>query len=89
MVHVHGAQVQRLVAQTRGIPPEQLLVVPIDVGKQQAMALVGDFTGELLVRPFRFPMTRAGVAELVGGVHKLQKSRDGSYSQLAGVVRAG
>lgn len=75
MVHVHGAQVQRLVAQTRGIPPEQLLVVPIDVGKQQAMALVGDFTGELLVRPFRFPMTRAGVAELVGGVQRVCAQR--------------
>ena len=68
MVHVHGVQVQRLVAQTRGVPLEQLLVVPIDVGKHQAMALVGDFTGELLVRPFRFSMTRAGVAQLVGRV---------------------
>jgi transposase len=71
MVHVHGVQVQRLVEGTRGVPLEQLLVVPIDVGKQQAMALVGDFTGELLVRRFRFPMTRAGVAQLVGRVHQI------------------
>jgi transposase len=75
MVHVHGAQVQRLVEQTRGIPPEQLLVVPIDVGKHQAMALVSDFTGEQLVGPFRFSMTRAGVAELVGRVQRVGAGR--------------
>jgi hypothetical protein len=75
MVHVHGAQVQRLVEQTRGVPPQQLLVVPIDVGKHQAMALVGDFTGEQLAGPFRFPMTRAGVAELVGRVRRVRARR--------------
>ena len=47
MVHVHGAQAQRLVAQTRGILPDQLVAVPIDVGKHTAMALICDFTGEL------------------------------------------
>jgi TrwC relaxase/Winged helix-turn helix len=44
------------------------LLVPIDVGKRQAAALVCDFAGELLARPFRFAMNRAGVTELIGRV---------------------
>ena len=39
MVHVHGAQVQQLVTQTRGVPPERLLVVPVDVGKLAATSV--------------------------------------------------
>jgi hypothetical protein len=74
MVHVHGAKVQQLVEQTRGVPPEQLLAVPIDAGKQQAMALVCDFAGELLVRPFAFAMNRAGVAELTRRVEAVAPS---------------
>lgn len=75
MVHVHGAKVQQLVEQARGVPPEQLLAVPIDVGKQQAMALVCDFAGELLVRPFAFAMNRAGVAELTRRVEAVRAKR--------------
>jgi transposase len=75
MVHVHGAQVQQLVAQTRGLPPGQLVAVPIDVGKHQAMALVCDFAGELLVRPFEFAMNRVGVAELVRRVEAVRAQR--------------
>jgi hypothetical protein len=80
MVHVHGAQVQRLAAPTRGLPPEQLLAVPIDVGKHQAMALVCDFTGELLVRPFEFPINRAGVAELTRRVEAVRAKRASTWS---------
>jgi hypothetical protein len=60
MVHVHGAQAQQLAQATRGVDPAELVAVPIDVGKHAAMALVCDFTGELLTRPFAFPMTMAG-----------------------------
>jgi len=52
MVHVHGAQAQQLAQATRGVDPAELVAVPIDVGKRAAMALVWDFTGELLARPF-------------------------------------
>jgi transposase len=75
MVHVHGAQVQRLAAPVRGLAPEQLLAVPIDVGKAAAMALVCDFTGELLVRPFEFAINRAGVAELTRRVEAVRAQR--------------
>lgn len=75
MVHVHGAQVQQLVAQTRGLAPERLVAVPIDVGKGSAAALVCDFTGELLVGRFHFALTRVGVAGLVGRVQAVQAAR--------------
>jgi transposase len=75
MVHVHGAQVQQLVAQTRGVPPERLLAVPIDVGKAAAAALVCDFTGEVVARQFEFALTRAGVVELVELVEAVRAAR--------------
>lgn len=35
MVHVHGAGAQQLSARTRGVPLEELVAVPIDVGKER------------------------------------------------------
>jgi hypothetical protein len=40
MVHGHGARAQQLAQATRGVDPAELVVVPIDVGKHAAMALV-------------------------------------------------
>jgi hypothetical protein len=75
MVHVHGRQVERLAAQTRELPAAQLVAVPIDVGKTTAMALACDFSGQLLVRGFEFPLTLSGVAELVRRVEHVGVQR--------------
>jgi transposase len=75
MVHVHGAQAQQLAQATRGVDPAELVAVPVDVGKRAAMALVCDFTGELLARPFEFPMTMAGVRLLVERVQAATRGR--------------
>jgi hypothetical protein len=75
MVHVHGAQAQQLAQATRGVDPDELVAVPVDVGKHAAMALVCDFTGELLARPFEFPMTMAGVRLLVERVQAATRGR--------------
>jgi transposase len=56
---------------------------PIDVGKRQAAALVCDFAGELLARPFRFAMNRAGVAELI------QRVAVATAGRPVGLVRVG
>jgi transposase len=72
-----------LVAQTRRVPPEQLLAVPVDVGKRSAVALVCDFTGELLVGRFQFALTQPGVAELVRRVQAVSDRRP------VGLVRIG
>lgn len=75
MVHVDGAQAQQLAQPTRGVDPAELVAVPVDVGKRAAMALVCDFTGELLARPFEFPMTMAGVRLLVERVQAATRGR--------------
>ena len=88
MVHVHGAQAQQLAEPIRGLDPAELVAVPVDVGKHTAMALVCDFTGELLARPFAFPMTMAGVRLLV---ERVQAATCGRAIQLVrvGVEAAG
>ena len=75
MVHVDGAQAQQLAQPTRGVDPAELVAVPVDVGKRAAMALVCGFTGELLARPFEFPMTMAGVRLLVERVQAATRGR--------------
>jgi transposase len=88
MVHVHGAQAQQLAEPIGGLDPAELVAVPVDVGKRAAMALVCDFTGELLARPFAFPMTMAGVRLLV---ERVQAATCGRAIQLVrvGVEAAG
>jgi transposase len=83
MVHVHGRRAQRLALATRGLDPGGLIAVPIDVGKRHAAALVCDFAGELLARPFRFAINRAGIAELIGQVAVATAGRP------VGLVRVG
>jgi transposase len=75
MVHVHGVQAQRLAAVTDGADPHELIAVAIDVGKHSAMALVCDFAGELLARPFEFAMSRPGIELLVARVTAATSAR--------------
>jgi transposase len=48
-------------SRSSGVVLEDLVAVPIDVGKHKAMASVRDFTGATLVKPFEFVLDRAGV----------------------------
>lgn len=59
------ASVELLSSRASGVRLEDLIAVPVDVGKHTAMAKVVDFTGVELVRPFEFPLDRSGVDELV------------------------
>ena len=68
MVHVHGASVQQVSARTRGVPLEELVAVPVDVGKSTAAAMACDFSGQVLVPAFEFRLNRAGVTELAARV---------------------
>jgi transposase len=55
-------------SRSSGVVLEDLVAVPVDVGKRSAMAKVIDFTGTTLVKPFEFTLDRAGVEQLVGRV---------------------
>lgn len=59
------ASVELLSSRSTGVRLEDLVAVPIDVGKHTAMAKVIDFTGTELARPFEFALDRAGVEILV------------------------
>jgi transposase len=62
------ASTTRLSSRSSGVVLEDLIAVPIDVGKHTAAASVSDFTGRELVKTFEFRLDRAGIAEFVGRV---------------------
>ena len=59
------ASAQPVSSRSAGVRLEDLVAVPIDVGKHKAMAKVVDFTGAELAKPFEFPLDRSGVKALV------------------------
>lgn len=76
MVHVHGPRVQvqaEPIRQASGLA--ELVAVPIDVGKASAMALVADFAGQRLVKPFMFALDRDGLIDLVLAVEGALEGR--------------
>ena len=84
-----GGDVQALfVERVRGLDPERCLLVPVDVGKATAMALVADLFGEIVVDPFGFDLTERGVSVLVGAVSSAESER-GAVMVRFGVEAAG
>ncbi len=84
-----GGDVQALfVGQVRGLDPEQCLLVPVDVGKSTAMALVADLFGEVVVEPFGFDLTEHGVSVLLAAVSSAESER-GAVMVRFGVEAAG
>jgi hypothetical protein len=57
MTFVNGELQARFMGRIRGLDPQRCLVVPVDVGKTSAVALVADHHGEILVPPFEFALT--------------------------------
>lgn len=88
MVHVHGRDVARRAARIAKVPPVDRLIVPVDVGKHEAMALVADATGQRLVSPFSFALNRPGLAEFVARVDGAVDARDDAQVEV-GVESAG
>jgi len=52
-------------ARIRGLERERCLVVPVDVGKRSAMALIADHFHEVVVDPFTFDLNESGVELLL------------------------
>ena len=88
MVHVHGRDVAQRAVRIGRVPAERRLLVPVDVGKHEAMALVADATGDRLVAPFTFTLDRSGLAELVQRVKRVVNAR-GDVQVEVGVETAG
>jgi len=55
-------------SRTEEVPLRELIAVPVDVGKSTAMVMACDFTGRVLLAAVEFPLTREGVAQMLGRV---------------------
>src|SRR5271166_43962 len=76
MTFVNGELQARFMGRIRGLDPQRCLVVPVDVGKTSAVALVADHYGEILAPPFEFALTETGFAALVAAVGGARVERD-------------
>lgn len=83
MTHVGGQLQAQFMSRVRGRDPARCLVVPIDVGKSTACALVADHYGEMIVSPFDFPLTETGFGLLAAAIARVEQCR------AAEVVRVG
>jgi transposase len=86
--YVGGSLQAEFMARVRGVDPRACLVVPVDVGKVEAMALVADHHGEVVVAPFRFALTERGYTELAAAVTCARAERDAQVCRV-GVESAG
>ena len=75
---VAGVGQAEYMTRIRGADRESCLVVPIDVGKRAAMALVADHAHEVVAAPFMFDLTESGVGELMTVVTKAVTPCSGS-----------
>jgi transposase len=88
MAHVGGQLQSQFMARVRGRDPERCLVVPVDVGKSSACALVADHYGEMIVQPFDFALTETGFGLLSTAVARASTLREAEVIRV-GVESAG
>ena len=62
-------------SRVRELDPARCLVVPVDIGKWSAMALVADHFGEVIAEAFEFPLTETGVAVLLVAIARAEAAR--------------
>jgi transposase len=72
----------------RDLAPQRCLVVPVDVGKRTAMALVADHYGQIVGEPFEFGLTVSGVDALTTAIDGVAK-RVAAGSVRVGIEAAG
>jgi transposase len=72
----------------RDLAPQRCLVVPVDVGKRTAIALVADHYGQIVGDPFEFGLTVSGVDALVTAIDGVAK-RVAAGSVRVGIEAAG
>lgn len=75
-------------ARVRDLAQQRCLVVPVDVGKHAAMALVADHYGQIVGDPFEFGLTVSGVDMLVSRIADVV-GRTGAQSVRVGIEATG
>ncbi len=84
---VGGTAQAGYVDQVRGVDPAKCLVVPVDVGKRSAVALVANHHGEVVADPVEFELTMSGTTQLLNVV-KEAESKTHAESVRIGVEDA-
>src|SRR3979411_943313 len=84
MAHVGGQLQAQFMARIRGRDLQRCLVVPVDVGKSTAMALVADHYGEVVTEPFEFPLSEPGFALLATAIARSGASRSAEGVRVGG-----
>ena len=79
---VGGALQAQLMARVRDLDPARCLVVPVDIGKASAMALVADHYGEVIVEPFEFALTEPGVSVLLAAIATAGTARQAGLCRI-------
>lgn len=85
---VGGSLQGQFMARVRDVDPTRCLVVPVDVGKWSAMALVADHYGEIIVEPFTFTLTEPGVRNLLVAIARGEAERQAHICRV-GIEAAG
>ncbi|MEV5543621.1 transposase, partial [Saccharopolyspora shandongensis] len=83
-----GAAQAAYMARVRDLAPQRCLVVPVDVGKHAAMALVADHFGQIVGEAFEFDLKVSGVDTFVAVVDAVMR-RTASASVRVGIEAAG
>ncbi len=87
-MYVNGELQAQFMTRIRGLDPQRCLVIPVDVGKAIAMAMVADHYGEIIIAPFEFALTETGFAVLSAAISRAQNERDALIIRV-GVEAAG
>jgi transposase len=85
---VGGSLQGEFMARIRDLDPRRCLVVPVDVGKYTAMALVADHYGQVIATPFEFDLSEPGVKTLLVAVARAEADRKALICRV-GVEAAG
>src|SRR4051812_3576016 len=88
MGYIGGGLHRSFVERIRDVQREQLLAVPIDVGKHTAAALVCDFFGEVVVAPFTFRLDGEGLEIFARAVATAEDRRQANWTRI-GLEQAG
>jgi transposase len=58
----------RFIDQIRGLDPERILIVPIDMAKFSGKAMICNYYVDILIDPFSFSMDQSGIEKLISEI---------------------
>ncbi len=75
-LHIQGRKGNKFSQQLRGVNLEQVLIVAIDAAKLHQKALICNFFGDIIVKPFFFSVNESGIQLLCDRIKQAEKDCD-------------